>query len=135
MRKLTFAMVLGFVTTTSFAQAERKCPTEKLSCKLEKQLATGGRTLVAETVSEYSGFNTDEPSVEPASCTIETNMVDANGIVFNVYVDELSQMTNIFLVKNSDYGLTLPGDVAFNVTKGSPFYYRYYNSLLTCTLK
>lgn len=134
--KLTILGLLFLINATNvFAQAIRICPETELFCKLETQLPSGGKKLVKESISKYNGYNSEEPSVEIASCKLESSLVDKHGVIFNVYIEEQTEMADIFLVKSSNPSTMLPGDVAFKATLGQPFYYRYYDSLLTCVLK
>lgn len=128
------ALIFVLSISNVFAQAERACPGEKLNCKLEKQLSTGGRTLIGSSVTEYDGTNSDEPSIPPSSCSIRTSLEDSNGVIFNISIDEVDQMADIYLLKRPNLGSILAGDTAFTVTKEKAFYYRYNDSLLTCTL-
>lgn len=67
MKPSIFALILILGISSAFAQAERLCPTEVLTCKLEKLLPTGGRSLLAGSVDKYDGTNSDEPSIPPSS--------------------------------------------------------------------
>lgn len=128
-------LVAALISSSVFAQAVRTCPTEKLTCKLEKTPYAAPRILLGETVTAYDGTNSDEPSIEPDFCSINTSLVDDNGILFSVNISEDGQMTDIYTMKASNVGSLLAGDTAFNATTGKAFYYRYNDSLLTCTLK
>jgi len=130
----TIILMAALISSSAFAQAVRTCPTEKLKCKLEKMLPSGGREIIDASATDYDGTNSDEPSVEPAFCSIRAMYADQNGIVFNVEVNENEKATYIYTMKSSDYGTILPGDVAFTATTGKGFYYRYNDSLLTCVL-
>ena len=128
------ALILVLSVSNAFAQAERLCPKEVLNCKLEKQLSTGGRSLISLTETQYDGTNSDEPSIPPASCSIATSLEDNSGVIFNVSIDEVDQAVNIYLIKKTNLGSILPGDTAFNAISGKTFFYRYNDSLLSCTL-
>ncbi len=130
----TIILMAALISSSAFAQAVRTCPTEKLKCKLEKMLPSGGRELIDASANEYDGTNSDEPSVEPDFCSIKAMYGDHNGVIFNVEVNENEKGTYIYAMKSSDYGTILPGDVAFTATVGKGFFYRYNDSLLTCYL-
>jgi len=130
----TIILLAALISSSAFAQAVRTCPQEKLKCKLERLLSSGGRELIDASANDYDGTNSDEPSVEPDFCSIKAMYGDKNGIIFNVEVNENERATYIYTMKSSDIGTILPGDVAFTATKGKTFFYRYNESLLTCVL-
>lgn len=135
MKNSILILILAVSSSTVFAVgAQRTCPKNILTCKLEKQLSSGGKSLVNSTVSEFDGTNSDEPSVPPDSCVIRTSLEDHNGVILNVNIDENDLMAGIHSVKRPNLGTLLPGDTAFAVKTGTQFYYRYNDSLLTCSL-
>ena len=68
------------------------------------------------------------------SCVIRTSLEDNNGVIFNVNINETDLMAGIHLIQRPNLGTILAGDTAFEVKKGTQFYYRYNDSLLTCSL-
>jgi hypothetical protein len=132
--KIAISVLALTFTASSFAQAVRECSTQTLSCRLEKQLPTGGRSLITSSVTEFDGTNSDEPSIPPSECTIRTSLEDNTGVVFNVSLGDSDNVANIYLLKRPNLGSILTGDTAFTVTVGTPFYYRYADTTLICTL-
>jgi hypothetical protein len=125
-------MALTF-SSACFASAERECPSQTLNCRLEKQLSSGGKSIISSTQTTFSGINTDEPSIPPASCSMFTTLGN-NEISFNITMEDLDYVANIYLTKKNAPSTILPGDTAFTVTLEKPFYYRYNDTTLICTL-
>ncbi len=135
MKSLVISTILMTITysTTIFARAERDCPSQTLNCRLEKQLSTGGRSIISSTQTTFSGINTDEPSIPPASCSMFTTL-ENNELSFNITMEDFDYVANIYLTKKNAPSTILPGDTAFTVTPEKPFYYRYNETTLICTL-
>lgn len=135
MKNSVLILALALSSSTVFAfGAERACPSNILSCKLEKQLSSGGKSLLKTTTTVFDGTNYDEPSIPVDSCVIRASLEDNNGVIFNIDINENDLMAGIHLVKRPNLGTLLAGDTAFEVKTGTQFYYRYNDSLLTCSL-
>ena len=135
---LLLILVLGFASTT-FAQAIRHCGSEKLSCKLEDVTDFYKRKSLDASVSMFSGYNSDEPSIEPDECVMTTALTDkVNGTSYVVRIGDSDNMADIYLMQKDSRGQTSQaqtGDVSFTATVGKKFYYRYKNTMLTCDLQ
>jgi hypothetical protein len=133
--KSSIAVLALVLASNVFADAAvRVCPTNVLNCRLEKTPYGAPRILLGSSVTQYDGTNSDEPSIPPSSCTIRTALEDNQGVIVNVSIDEVDQYVNIYSVKRPELGKVIEGEAAFTVTPGKAFFYRYGDSLLTCTL-
>lgn len=135
MKKLITTCLVGFIlffaTSAAFAQTERACSSQVLSCRLEKFLPNKPSVLLGKEIAPWDGTNSDEPSIPPSSCNISIALNDDAGVRFQVNLSDADLMANVFAVKGRTF---VSGDTAFRVTAGSPFYYRVGQTTFSCTL-
>lgn len=129
----TTLLFLSLLSFNSMAQV-RPCSNEVLTCRLEKEMISGGKFFLAEASATFSGVNEDEPSIEPYECTMRLSMEEA-GVIFNVAIGDSDYVANVYALKRENLGKILPGDVAFPVVKNKPFFYRTNHTIFSCKLQ
>jgi hypothetical protein len=133
-----FSSVLVFILSSSTVFATpvvRVCPSDILSCKLEKLLPTGEKVLVASSFTQFDGTEGDRPSLPYDTCKIKAALELNDNLIYHVIVDEGDQTAAVTVLQKINNGANnLPYETVFNVTKGHSFYYRYNDGALTCTL-
>lgn len=126
-------LALALVSTTVHAQAVRKCTNEVLTCRLDKELLSGGKIFLKETSAVFSGLNEDEPSIEPNECTLRLSLENEN-LVFNVSIGDSDYMAQVYALSRPNLGKILPGDASFPIVQNKKFYFRYDRTILSCAL-
>lgn len=134
MKSVLLALGLIAFGANAQAQAVRTCTNEVLTCRLDKELISGGKVFLAETSATFSGMNDDEPSIEPSECTLRLSMEESN-IIYNVTIGDSDYVANVYALSRDNLGKLLPGDVAFPVVKNKPFFYRSNGAIISCKLK
>lgn len=129
-------LVLGLLVfgTNTHAQAIRTCTNEVLTCRLDKELISGGKVFLAEANATFEGFNEDEPSIEPSECSLRLSMEESN-IIFNVTIGDSDYVANVYALSRDNLGKLLPGDAAFPIVKNKTFFYRSHGTIMSCVLK
>ncbi|MBC7712040.1 MAG: hypothetical protein H7177_01785 [Rhizobacter sp.] len=134
MKAALLVLALGVLGSTAVnAQAIRTCTNEVLTCRLEKELPTGGKITVSETSAKFSGLNNDEPSIEPDECTLSLSL-ENEGLMFSVSVGDSDYVANVYAQKLSNPGSMLQGDAAFPIMTGKRFYFRHTSQIISCVL-
>ncbi len=126
-------LAMALMTSSVQAQAVRKCTSEVLTCRLDKELLSGGKIFLKETSMVFSGVNEDEPSIEPDECKIRLSL-DHDNIIFNVALGDSDYTANVYALSRPNLGKILPGDATFPIILNRLFYFRYDRTILSCAL-
>jgi hypothetical protein len=125
--------ILAFGATNTSAQVIRPCTNEVLTCRLDKNLLSGRKIFIVEKSETFSGFNSDEPSIQPDECKMDL-WIEEGDYAFSVKLNDRDYMASIYTQNVNNLGRSLPGSVVFPLVKGRTFFYSYDKLVLSCSL-
>jgi hypothetical protein len=112
----------------------RPCTNQALHCTLEDVTNPSSKKLLDSTDAPFSGFNQDEPSIEPDECTTLTSLDDKSANFYVIQLGDSDYVANVDVRSHANSGKEL-SSASFTVEEGKTFYFSYGDELVSCTLK